>query len=74
MSDNVTFLEETELDERGLRRLADSRECSLMKTGNEYQILGAGIVGISLTDDECWDVLATMPQVYTLGGKGRRVN
>lgn len=67
------FVQETEIDERGLRRLAQSRECSLIKTGNEYQVLGAGIVGIPLTDDECWDVLSAMPQIYTLGGRNRPV-
>lgn len=70
---NVTFLEETEIDERGLRRLAQSRDCSLLKDGNEYQIYGAGIGGISLTDDEAWDVLMTMPQIFTMGGRNRLV-
>ena len=53
---NTVFLDETELCERSIRRLADSRECTVIKDGNEYQILGAGIVGIPMTDDECWDV------------------
>lgn len=70
---STTFLEETEICERSLRRLAASRDCSLMKTGNEYQILGAGIIGITLTDDECWGVLQTLPQIYTLGGRYRPV-
>jgi len=66
---NTVFLDETEICERSLRRLASSRDCSLVRTGREYQILGAGILGLSFTDDECWDVLCTMPQVRTLSGK-----
>lgn len=68
---NVAFLDETEIDERGLRRLAQSRDCWLMKDGNQYEIWGAGIGGISLSDDECWDVLQTLPQLYTMGGRNR---
>jgi hypothetical protein len=70
---NVAFLEETEIDERGLRRLAQSRDCLLMKDGSEYTIWGAGIGGIVLSDDEAWDVLQTLPQVYTMGGRNRPV-
>lgn len=68
---NVAFLEETEIDERGLRRLAESRNCYLVKDGTDYEIWGAGIGGITLSDDEAWDVLMTLPQVYTMGGRNR---
>lgn len=70
----VEFLEETEIAERSLRRLADSRSCLLVKDGNQYEIWGAGIGGILFTDDETWDVLSTLPQQYTLSGRYDPVN
>jgi hypothetical protein len=62
------FLQETELDERSLRRLAQSRDCLISKSGSEYTVKG-----VTLSDDEAWDLLWTMPQVYTLGGRNRRL-
>lgn len=65
----MSFLVETEIAERSIRRLASSRDCTVVKTGSEYQILGLGIAGITLTDDECWDVLSQQPQVRNLRGR-----
>lgn len=65
---NTVFIEETEIDERGLRRLAQSRGCSISKNGSEYTVMGA-----TMTDDEAWSVIHAMPQRYTLGGRNRRL-
>lgn len=65
----MVFIEETEIDERGIRRLAQSRGTSVTRNGSVWNILGAGIDSIDLTDDECWDVLGAMPQQYTLSGR-----
>lgn len=65
----MSFLMETEIAERSIRRLADSRDCTVVKNGAEYQIFGAGIAGVTLTDDECWDVLAALPQVRNRRGR-----
>lgn len=62
------FLDVTEIDERGLRRLAQSRGSQVTKSGSEYVVNG-----VTLSDDEAWDVLSLMPQVQTLGGRGRLV-
>lgn len=62
------FLDITELDERGLRRLAQSRGVTLNKNGPEYWVSG-----VNLSDDEAWDVISLLPQVQTLGGRGRLV-
>lgn len=68
---NVEVLEDvTEIDERGLRRLAQSRGCFVAKTGSTYQVIGYGYSGIPLTDDEAWAVLQSFPQVQTLSGRG----
>ena len=65
----LEFLDVTEIAERSLRRLADSRSCILVRTDDTYQILGAGMVGINFTDDEVWEVLTALPQHYTLSGR-----
>jgi hypothetical protein len=65
---NVAFLEETEICERSLRRLAQSRSCPISKCGSEYIV-----EGVSLCDDEAWAVLSAMPQTHTLGGRNRPV-
>lgn len=65
----IEFIEETEICERSLRRLADSRGLLLSKNNNTYQIFGKGISGIELSDDETWSVLQTFPQHYTLSGR-----
>ncbi len=65
----LEFLDVTEIAERSLRRLADSRSCILVRTDDTYQILGAGMVGINFTDDEAWDILSALPQYYTLSGR-----
>ena len=62
-------LDITEIDERGIRRLAQSRGTSVTRTGVNSYVFN----GVSLSDDEVWSVLSTMPQVQTLSGKGRRI-
>lgn len=63
----MEFMEISEIDERGVRRLAQSRGTLVRRTGvNAYEFNGA-----SMSDDEVWSVLSAMPQVQTLGGKGR---
>lgn len=52
----VGFIEETEVCERAIRRLARSRKANVTRTN------GAWVYnGISLDSDEMWDVLSTMP-------------
>lgn len=63
----MDFIEVNEIDERGVRRLAQSRGTSVTRTGENTYIFN----GVSLSDDEAWSVLSAMPQVQTLGGKGR---
>lgn len=65
----MSFFEETVIDERGIRRLAQSRGCDVSKSGDTYSCCGVD----GLTDDEVWAVLSECPQVETLGGKGRPV-
>lgn len=59
----------TEIDERGIRRLAQSRGTSVTRTGENAYIYN----GVTLNDDETWAVLSALPQVQTLGGKGRSI-
>lgn len=70
-TETLEFIEETEIAERSLRRLADSRSCILVKDDATYKIYGAGsnFSGVALTDDEAWDVLSALPQQYTLSGR-----
>ena len=63
----MVFIQETEVDERGIRRLAQSRGTSVTRTGVNSYVYN----GVPMSDDEVWDVLAALPQVQTLGGKGR---
>lgn len=65
----MEFIESTEIDERGIRRLAQSRGCSVTKNGDTYGC--CGVEGLS--DDEVWAVLSDCPQVQTLSGKGRSI-
>lgn len=65
----MEFIEVSEIDERGIRRLAQSRGAMVTRTGENAYVYN----GVSLSDDEVWSVLSTMPQVQTLGGKGRRI-
>lgn len=53
----MNFIEETEIAERSLRRLAASRGTTVVRSGNEYTVLG-----VTLTDDEAWSVLSEMPR------------
>lgn len=68
MTTRIEFLETTEIDERGIRRLAQSRGTSVARSGESYSYNG-----VVLSDDEVWGVLSALPQVQTLGGKGRPV-
>jgi hypothetical protein len=61
----MEFMDVTEIDERGMRRLAQSRGCSVTKMGSDYMVSG-----VTVSDDECWSVLSAMPQVQTLSGRG----
>lgn len=62
-------MEISEIDERGIRRLAQSRSIRVTRNGfNSYEW-----DGVELSDDELWDILEGLPQSFTLGGKGRRV-
>lgn len=63
------FLDITEIDERGIRRLAQSRGASVTRTGVGSYVFN----GVSLTDDEVWAALSALPQVETLSGRGVRV-
>lgn len=60
-------LDITEIDERGVRRLAQSRGTSVSRTGVNAYVFN----GVAVSDDEIWSVLSALPQVQTLGGKGR---
>lgn len=64
----MEFLDITEIDERGLRRLAASRNANIAKVGSDYTVSG-----VTVSDDEAWAVLSAMPQTHTLGGRGRLV-
>lgn len=65
----MAFIETTEIAERSIRRLASSRDCTVQKNGDTYTVFGAGIAGVTLSDDECWDVLTTLPQVRNRRGR-----
>ena len=54
---NVTFLDETEICERAVRRLARSRNVSIARRNGTW-IYGNGI---ELDSDEMWDVLSALP-------------
>lgn len=56
----VTFLEETELCERSLRRLAESKGCALSRSDNEYTIILNGEDLITVDDNDCWSILNSM--------------
>lgn len=65
----MKFIEETEIEERGIRRLAQSRGTMVTRIGvNEYLFND-----VAVTDDEVWSLLQAIPQTYTLSGKGRRI-
>lgn len=65
----MDFFEVSEIDERGIRRLAQSRGTSVTRTGENAYVFN----GVALSDDEAWSVLSTLPQTQTLGGKGRSI-
>lgn len=63
----MSFIVENEIDERGIRRLAQSRGTSVTRMGvNSYMVNG-----VLVDDDEAWSMLSAMPQLYTLGGRNR---
>lgn len=65
----MEFFEVSEIDERGVRRLAQSRGTTVSRTGvNSYVYQG-----VPMTDDEVWSVLSVLPQVETLSGKGNLI-
>lgn len=63
------FIEVTEVDERGIRRLAQSRGTSVTRTGVNSYVFN----GVPMTDDEVWASLSVLPQVETLSGRGVRI-
>ncbi len=65
----MSFIEANEIDERGIRRLAQSRGTSVTRTGENSYVWN----GVAMSDDEVWDTISRLPQVQTLGGKGRRI-
>lgn len=66
----MKFIEISEIDQRGIRRLAQSRSTMVTRIGvNSYEFNG-----VTLSDDEVWEVLQNLPQTHTLSGKGRRIN
>lgn len=65
----MSFITECEIDERGIRRLAQSRGTAVTRTGVNSYVFN----GVTMTDDEVWSVLQALPQTYTLSGKNRRI-
>lgn len=65
----MEFIEISEIDERGIRRLAQSRGTTVTRTGANSYVFN----GVPMTDDEVWSALAVLPQVQTLGGKNRSI-
>lgn len=63
----MDFFEVSEIDERGIRRLAQSRGTMVTRMGSNRYVFN----GVEMSDDECWSVISEMPQVQTLGGRGR---
>lgn len=57
----MEFLEETEVCERAVRRLARSRNADVTRNNGAWMYNG-----ISLDSDEMWDVLSTMPVVSSV--------
>lgn len=58
------FIEVTEIAERSIRRLAESRGCSVTRNGDTYTCCG-----VEMTDDEAWDCLSALPQVASRRGR-----
>lgn len=52
----VTFLDETEVCERAIRRLARSRNATVARSGDSWLY-----EGVELDSDEAWSVLSAMP-------------
>lgn len=52
----VAFLDETELCERAVRRLARSRSTTVTRSGDVWLYNG-----VELDGDEVWDVLSDLP-------------
>ena len=51
---NVTFIEETVIDERAIRRLASNKSCKVTRENGLWDCCG-----VSMDDDEVWEVLAS---------------
>lgn len=58
---SVMFLDETEICERAVRRLARSRNADVTRNNGNWMFNG-----VSLDSDEMWDVLSTMPVVSSV--------
>lgn len=63
----MEFIEISEIDQRGIRRLAQSRGTMVNRTGENSYVFS----GVPMTDDEVWSTLSALPQVQTLSGRGR---
>lgn len=57
----VMFLDETEVCERAIRRLARSRKADVSRINGAWMFNG-----VELDSDEMWDVLSTMPVVSSV--------
>ena len=60
----MTFIEVTEIAERSIRRLAQSRGTTVTRNGDQYTC-----AGVAMTDDEVWAYLSNLPQVGNLRGR-----
>ncbi len=61
----MSFIELTEIDERGIRRLAQSRGTSVVRTGPNAYVWN----GVSMDDDEVWHALSALPQTGNRRGR-----
>jgi hypothetical protein len=61
----MSFIEVCEIEERGIRRLAQSRGTSVTRTGVNSYVFN----GVSMTDDEVWDAISALPQVGNRRGR-----
>jgi hypothetical protein len=57
----MMFLDETEICERAVRRLARSRNADVSRSNGSWMFNG-----VELDSDEMWDVLSTMPVVSSV--------
>lgn len=61
----MSFFEVNEIEERGIRRLAQSRGTSVTRTGENSYLWN----GVAMNDDEVWDVITALPQTGNRRGR-----